>query len=83
MKRHIRFNDTAVSTVVSAVIAITIVVIGASIGLFWAVPYYTGLQNESNLENAENLFFQVSSEINSLLSQGTNEKNQISYKVSS
>jgi len=75
--RERRFYDNGVSTVVSAILAITIVVSVVSAVLFYGIPYINKLTEKENLENAENNFNAIIDEINDMLISGGGDKNVI------
>ena len=58
MKQRINFKNKfdAITSVVSAILAITIVILAALSTVFWGIPYIDELRNKESLENAEMQF---------------------------
>ena len=75
LRIHIRARFDAVTPVISAILAVTVVIVAVSSTVFWSGPYVDGLQSKESLENAEMQFNLIVENIKDIVIRGADDKN--------
>lgn len=83
MKLRIYIKDRfdAVTSVISAILAITIVIVAALSTVFWGIPYVDELRNKESLENAEMQFNLLIDNMKDIIIGNADSKNVLSVAV--
>jgi len=83
MKLRIIKRDSidAVSTVVSAILAISIVIVAAVSTIFWGIPYINDLRSQEGLENAKMQFNLILDNIKDIVTGVGDNKNELSIAI--
>ena len=78
---YIKDRFDAVTTVVSAILAITIVIVASLSTVFWGIPYVDELRNKESLENIEKQFNLIIDNMKDIIIGKVNSKNVLSVAV--